>query len=375
MTTVHSEVYGCPSNIADFEMALGLLKQAGFEIANETASSPEEADLNIIFTCVVKTPTEKRMIQKMQELAKTGKPLIVAGCMPKTSQRAIERINPDASMVGPHTLQNIVDVAKKTLTGEKVILVDALKSPKICLPRIRKNKSVGIVTISTGCNQNCSYCCVRFARGKLLCYPVGEIVAGVAQAIKEGCNEIWVTSQDNGSYDFNGVKFPQLLSKICKVSGDFRIRVGMMNPTYVKNKNMLDDLIEAYKNEKVRKFLHLPVQSGSDKILRAMKRGYAVKDFVEIVERFRKEIPGLFLSTDIIVGFPSETEKDFEATVALLEKTKPGKVNVSKFGARPGTEAAKMKTKQLPVKTINERSRRLHEVVGAISSISSISSS
>jgi MiaB-like tRNA modifying enzyme len=280
--------------------------------------------------------------------------------MPKIEQRLIEKLNPQASLVGPDSIEKIVDVTRVTLEGRKIIFTEDLKKPKLCLPRERKNPSIGIIEISNGCLSNCSYCCVKFARGKLFSYPVEKIVEEARQAVKNGCKELWITSQDNSCYgkDIDS-SLPELLKEICKIEGEFSVRVGMMNPLYAKN--ILDELIEVSKDEKIIKFLHLPVQSGSDKILKLMNRGYVVKDFVEIVEKFRKEIPDLFLSTDVIVGFPGETEEDFQKTVELMRKIKPSKINISKFGARPMTEAAKMK--QLDNKTINERSKLLHELV------------
>jgi len=363
MKKIYASVYGCPSNIADCEIALGLLKQAGFEIVD----SPQKADLNIIFTCIVKNPTEQRMIRKIQELTKTGKPLIAAGCMPKTSQRAIEKINSNASLLGPDSIEHIVDVTRAALEGKKVIFVSDERKTKVGLPRVRKRKEVGIVPISIGCLSDCSYCAVKFARGRLKSYPVEKIVDEVEALVKDGCAEIWLTSQDNGCYGLDiDTNLAKLLKKVCAISDDFKIRVGMMNPIHIKN--FLDDLIEAYKHKKIMKFLHLPVQSGSDKLLRAMKRGYAVAEFEMIVKRFRKEIPDLFLSTDVIVGFPEESAEDFDRTLELLKKIKPNKVNVSKFGARVGTEAAELE--QIDVKIIKERSKKLYEVVQNYSVIS-----
>jgi len=356
MSKVYATVHGCPNNIADYEIALGLLKQAGFKILDDVAKS----DLNIIFTCVVKNPSSQRMFHKIRELTKLNKPLIVAGCMPKTERKIIEGINPKASMLGPDSIQKVVDVVNAALQGKKVVFLQDLRKPKVCLPRIRKNHIVSIIPIAIGCSSNCSYCCVKFARGKLFSYPVEKIIEEVRAAVNDGCKEIWITSQDNGCYGKDiGSSLIELLKAICAVEGQFFVRVGMMNPIYVKP--ILNELIEVYKNEKIRKFLHLPVQSGSDRILQLMKRGYTVKDFVEIVEKFRAAIPDIYLFTDIIVGFPTETEEDFQATVNLIKQIKPNKVNISKFGARPRTEAAKMK--QLDVKIINARSKLLHEVV------------
>ena len=356
MAKIFGSVYGCPSNIADCEMALGLLKEAGFE----TIGSSEEADLNLIFTCIVKTPTEQRIITLIKKLTDTRKPLVVAGCMTKTSQRAIEKINPDASLVGPDSIEHIVDVVRAALSGKKVIFVNDERKIKPGLPRVRKKENVGIVPISIGCLSNCSYCAVKLARGKLKSYPIENIVQDVERLLSDGCKEIWLTSQDNGCYGVDiRTTLTELLKAVCWIDGDFKIRVGMMNPTHIKT--FLDELIAAYKNEKVMKFLHIPAQSGSDKVLRAMKRGYAVADFEKTAMRFKKEIPDLFLSTDIIVGFPDESEEDFQATVELLKRTKPDKVNISKFGVRPGTDAAKMR--QLDVETVNHRSKVLHNLM------------
>lgn len=356
MKKIYASVYGCPTNIADYEMALGLLKENDFEIVD----TPAKSDLNIIFTCVVKNPTEQRMIHLIKKFTKLDKPLIVAGCMPRIEQKLIEKINPLASLVGPDSIEKIVDVTRVTLEGRKVIFIEDLKKPKLCLPRARKNSNIGIIEISNGCLSNCSYCCVKFARGKLFSYPVEKIVEEARQAVKNGCKELWITSQDNSCYGKDiDTSLPELLKEICKIEGKFSVRVGMMNPFHLKE--ILDEMIHVYQNEKILKFLHLPVQSGSDRILKLMNREYAVKDFIEVVEKFRKEILDLFLSTDVIVGFPGETEEDFQKTVELMKKIKPNKINISKFGARPMTEAAKMK--QLDNKIINERSKLLHELV------------
>jgi len=359
MVRIYSEVYGCSSNTADQEIVLGLLKKAGFGITNAI----ENSDMVIIFTCTVKSPTVNRMIYKIKEFTKLDKPMIIAGCMPKTEKRVIENINPKASMLGPNSIEKIVEIAKLTLKDKKTIFTEDLKKPKLCLPRVRKNPIINITPISSGCLSNCSYCSVKFARGKLFSYPIEMIVNEVKNSIKDGCKEIWLTSQDNGCYGFDmGMRLAELLRKICEIDGKFLVRVGMMNPLHTRK--ILDDLIKVYKNEKIFKFLHLPVESGSDKILDLMKRGYKVKDFINIVRKFRKDIPNLTLSTDIIVRFPSETERDFRKTIELIEKIRPDIVNISKFGSRPRTEAAKMK--QLDRNIVNKRSPILHKLVKKI---------
>jgi MiaB-like tRNA modifying enzyme len=360
MKKVFIESYGCSANLSDSQVIAGLLKEKKFEIVN----SPKKSNLNIINTCIVKSPTEQRMIFRIKELTKLKKPLIVAGCMPKTSQRTIEKINPEASMIGPDSVEGIVDVASKTIDGKKIIFTKDLRRPKICLPKLRSNPVIDIVPICIGCLGSCSYCSVRFAKGNLFSYPKEKIIKEIKSAVKGGCKEIWITSQDNSCYgkDINS-SLSELLNEICKIDGEFFARVGMMNPMHTIE--ILNKLIEAYKDERIFKFLHVPVQSGSNEILEKMKRGYAVEDFIEIVEKFRKDIPDLTLSTDIIVGFPGETEEDFNKTVYLIQRIKPDIVNISKFGSRPGTEAAKLEN--LDVKTVNERSSVIYNLVKKIS--------
>lgn len=358
MTKIYITVYGCASNVSDYEIASGLLRQAGFEFTDDAKKS----DLNIIFTCAVKVPTVQKMIFKIKELTKLNKPLIVAGCMPKTDRDTIEKINPNASLLCPDSIEKIVDVVHATLNGKKIIFLDDLNKPKLNLPRCRRNQVIGITQIGRGCLLNCSYCAEPY-KGKLFSYPVDAIVEDVKTALNQGCKEIWLTSLDNGCYGFDSnTNLAELLTAICKIKEKFLIRVGMANPLHVKK--FLNELIEAYKNEKIFKFLHLPVQSGSNRILKLMRRGYTAKDFIEIVEEFRKEIPQITLATDIIVGFPGESHSDFKKSLKLIEKVRPDIVNISRFGARTKTEATKMK--QLDVKTVSERSKIISELVKKI---------
>ncbi len=359
MKKIFIESYGCSSSTADAEMMAGLLKQSGYEIVNDLKKN----NLNIVVTCTVKKPTENRMIHKITELTKTNKPLIIAGCMTKVQRSLIEKFSPNASLLGPDSIQKIVDVAYATLEGKKVVELKDSREPKLCLPRVVKNPVVRITEISTGCDSACAYCIVRLIKGKLFSYPIDLIVRDVREAVESGSKEVWITSQDNAAYRYENHTLSDVLKRICEIEGKFFVRVGMMNPQHVKV--VLDDLIDAYRNEKVFKFLHVPVQSGSDKILKLMKRGYKVKDFVDVVKKFRKSSPQLTLSTDIIVGYPNETEKDFHQTVELVKKMKFDVVNISKFGAREGTESAKMK--RLGENVINERSRIMHTLAKNLS--------
>jgi len=356
---IYGEIHGCSANLADYEMALGLLKEKGYSF-----SSQKESDLNIIFTCCVKVPTVSRMIHRIAELTKSGKPLIVAGCMPKTMQFAIHKINPNASMVGPDAIEKIAVAADYAAKGERFVWLQDLRRPKILLPRLRKNPAIGVIEVSTGCLGSCSYCGVKLVKGKLFSYPPEMVVKEAKLAVEEGCKELWLTSQDNSCYGKDiGSDLPKLLDGICKIDGKFFVRVGMMNPLHAKD--IVKKLLDAYKNEKVFKFLHLPVQSFSPKILRVMKRGYSPKAALAIIKEFYKKFKWMTLSTDVIVGFPGESDSDFEMTIDSIKKIKPDIVNISKFGLLPGTEAKKLK--QLPRDVINKRCKELVEITKEIS--------
>ncbi len=357
MEKIYIETFGCSFNQADSQIMKGLLDKYGFRIVK----NPQRADIVIINTCYVKTPTQERITYRIQNLQKTfpDKKMIVAGCMTEIDPERLEKIASQNSWIGPHRIKNIVSVVSDTLKGKTIRLVGERKDIKVALPKIKDNPLIEIVQICEGCSGCCSYCCTRFARGKLFSYPVKLIVDDVRQALKKGCKEFWITAQDTAAYEFNKYRLPELLNELAKIEGKFFIRVGMMNPMHVKN--IVNELIESYKSEKIFKFLHLPVQSGSDHVLKVMNRGYSVKDFKNVVKKFRKKFPLMTLSTDVIVGFPGENNEDFQKTVDLMKEVKPDIVNVSKFGARPRTKAAKMK--QLQRKIINERTKKIVELI------------
>ena len=205
---------------------------------------------------------------------------------------------------------------------------------------------------------------LNWPKEDLSSYRLGDIVRQVQTEIKEGCKEVWLTSTDNGCYGLDiGTDLPTLVNEVSEIQEDFMIRVGMMNPMYMPR--IKQNLIESYDNEKVFKFLHIPVQSGSDKVLNDMKRGHTSQTFREIVNKTKEKFEKFTISTDIIVGFPSETEEDFQKTIMLLDETKPDVVNLSKYSARPGTDAAELK--QIDAAEIKRRSKVIFEQINKIS--------
>jgi len=357
MPRIYVESYGCSANLQDSQIMMGLLLRAGYELA----SSPNDADVSLINTCIVKTPTEHRMIHRIRQLSMIGKPLIVAGCMAKAEPDVVGRINPQASLIGPNSIDRVVDVANNALRGIRTSILEDSLAEKPELPHVRLNPVIEIVEISTGCLLNCSFCQTKLARGNLRSYRPETIRRQIEVAVNDGCREIWLTSQDNSAYGLDiGTNLAELLSSICRyINGKYLIRVGMMNPLHLK-KGLLNKLVKAYGDQHLFKFLHLCAQSGSDDVLRDMRRGYTVSDFYECVKAFREVHPDLTLMTDIIVGYPTEDEKDFDASVKLVINVKPDFVNISRFYPRPGTAAARLKP--LPPNVLNERSKMLTEI-------------
>jgi len=359
--TVYVESYGCSVNNSDLEIMLAALTNAGYAIIDDV----NLADIILFNTCGVKTPTEDKILGRMHALGLLNKPLIIAGCLPKINLQAIYKRAPNFSVaLDPYSTDRIVEAVQYAEKGESNRLFFSEKPViKLIQPKVRLSKSIEIVQISEGCTGACSFCCVRFARGSLFSYPKELILDKISKAVLEGVREIWATSQDNGAYGLDiQTNLAELLEECCRIEGEFWIRVGMMNPNHALR--IVDPLVQAYKNDRVFKFLHIPVQSGDDEVLRLMNRFYSIEDFRCLVSTFRKEIPNITLATDIICGFPGETKEAFERTIALVEEVKPDVVNVSKFFPRPRTQAERME--QLPVEEVKARGQQLMEIVRKI---------
>ena len=355
MPRIYIETYGCSANRSESEIIAGILEKQGMEIVD----SSDSADIAIINTCVVKQPTETKIFYRIRKLNEEGKKIIVAGCMPEVRQKEIMRLFPDACLVSTHQIKNIPEAIQALMSKQRRYFVGKSKEENICMPRHRHNKFIAIIEISKGCTGGCTYCAVKGVKGELFSYSSKSIIKEIKTAVSDGCKEIWLTSQDCGCYGKDkGETLVHLLKEIEKVPGEFRIRVGMMNPEHILT--MLDDLIECFKNPRVYKFLHIPIQTGSDKILKSMGRKYQAKDTLKIISGFRKEIPEINIWTDIIIGFPGENEEDSKATIDILEKIKPGFTNISKFGAMKNTPAAIME--QVDRETINKQARKITEI-------------
>jgi len=358
MAKIFVEAYGCSASFADSEMISGLIQNGGHTLADNSTDS----DLNIIVTCSVKDSTANKMMYRINSL-KT-KPLIVAGCLPKAEKDTVEKFSENASLLGPNSLGKTIQVINSTLKGTKQIALEDSDLSKVGLPKVRLNPAVGIVEIANGCMSECTFCQTKISKGDLNSYRLGDIVRQVQTEINDGCKEVWLTSTDNGCYGFDiGTDLPSLVNAVVDIPNEFMIRVGMMNPMYMPR--IKEKLIESFDNDKVFKFLHIPVQSGSDKVLHDMKRGHTAGTYREIVNKVKERFSEFTISTDIIVGFPSETEEDFQKTISLLDETKPDVVNLSKYSARPGTDAAELK--QIDAAEVKRRSKIIFEQISKLS--------
>lgn len=330
MTHVFIRTFGCSLNRSDTEFMEGMLLEEGFSLADRA----ENAEVIVVNTCAVKQPTETKVLRYIEEAKATGRTVVAAGCMAKALPSRLRGI----ALVGPDNIYEIGQVIEEAMHANILRKTNGRKGlgypRRFCAP-------VGIIPISKGCLGKCTYCIVRKARGRLRSYSGNDIVESARSAVQSGCTQIWLTSQDTGCYgmDTRG-SLPALLGRVAALPGDFLVRVGMMNPDHALA--IFDSLLDSMESPAVFKFLHMPVQSGSSRILGAMGRSYSPEDFLGLVGRFRQRFPLGTVSTDVICGFPGETEEDFRDTVRLIEKAAPDMLHISRFWPRPGTPAAGM---------------------------------
>ena len=348
MARYHIETYGCTSNRGESREIERRLRDAG----HYRVDGPRAADVAILNTCTVVEKTERNMLERAAELSEETVDLFVTGCMALAQGEEFAGI--DAQVLHWDEVPTAVTNGEcPTTTPDAEPSLDGV---------------VGILPIARGCMSDCSYCITKQATGRIESPPVEENVEKARALVHAGAKEIRITGQDTGVYgwDTGERKLHELLERICAIEGDFRVRVGMANPKGVHG--IREELATVFaENEELYNFLHAPVQSGSDDVLGDMRRQHQVREYLEIVETFDAFLEYWTLSTDFIVGFPTETDHDHEQSMALLRETRPEKINVTRFSKRPGTDAAEMKGLGGTIK--KERSKAMSElkmeIVGA----------
>lgn len=263
-------------------------------------------------------------------------------------------------------IDRVVEVVEETLKGhtvrflhQKKMFGKKLGGAMLSLPKVRRNPLIEIIAINTGCLNQCTYCKTKHARGELGSYLPQEIVERAKQAFEEGVCELWLTSEDTGAYGIDiGTNLPKLLWQLVEViPKGCMMRVGMTNPPYILEH--LDEMAKILRHPRVYSFLHIPVQSGSDQVLSDMKREYTRAEFEHVVNVLSEQVSGMTVATDIICGFPTETEADFEETMTLCQKYQFPSLFINQFFSRPGTPAARMP--KVPAQEVKKRTKRLWE--------------
>ncbi|XP_068056165.1 threonylcarbamoyladenosine tRNA methylthiotransferase isoform X1 [Anomalospiza imberbis] len=353
--------WGCSHNNSDGEYMAGQLAAYGYKITDNSA----EADLWLLNSCTVKNPAEDHFRNSIKKAQEGKKKVVLAGCVPQAQPR--QEYLKGLSIIGVQQIDRVVEVVEETIKGHSVRLLGQKKDngkrlggARLDLPKIRKNPLIEIISINTGCLNACTYCKTKHARGDLASYPIEELVDRAKQSFQEGVCEIWLTSEDTGAYGRDiGTDLPKLLWKLVEVIPEgAMLRLGMTNPPYILEH--LEEMAKILNHPRVYAFLHIPVQSASDSVLMDMKREYCVADFKQVVDFLKEKVPGITIATDIICGFPGETDEDFQETMKLVELYRFPSLFINQFYPRPGTPAAKMP--QVPAAVKKQRTKDLSQL-------------
>jgi threonylcarbamoyladenosine tRNA methylthiotransferase CDKAL1 len=333
------ETYGCTANFGNSQELGKALEELGWQAAALAA-----ADAVIVNTCAVTERTERKILCRLRQIQ--GSRLIIGGCLAAAMADSVEGIDCRKVMgiLGRAAAQEIVRLFREAPAMHPQPSLDC--RPDRC----------GIVNIAEGCTGVCSYCIVKKARGRLVSRRPEDVVEAVQRLVQSGTVEVQLTAQDTAAYGRDiGTSLPELLIAIGEIPGRYMVRIGMMNPNTAMC--IMDDLVNALRSPRIYKFIHLPVQSGSDQVLERMCREYTAEEFIDICRRMRKEFPYMNIATDVIAGFPGEKKEDFEETLRVIEMIMPDKVNVTRYSRRPRTRAAQLY--DMPDRIKKERSRRI----------------
>ena len=364
----HVITFGCQQNEADGERILGLLSAMGYQ----PCDAPELADIIVVNTCAIREHAEMKalsMLGRFKALKKNKPDLIVGvvGCMAAEPHR-VEQLKQDFHFVTftlePNMLHRIPELIRRRLEDGKRSFVIGADTGDIAegIPTVRRERHRAWVSVMYGCNNFCSYCIVPYVRGRERSRDSADVLRECRELVDSGVKEITLLGQNVNSYR-SDISFAQLVRRIAEIEGDFIIRFMTSHP-----KDTSDELISVMGKygEKVAPYFHLPLQSGSNGILRAMNRTYDREKYLSIVDKLRESVPGIAISTDIIVGFPGESEADFEDTMDILRRVRFDMVYAFIYSPREGTRAARFDA-QIPKDVKSERLARILALQDGIS--------
>jgi tRNA-2-methylthio-N6-dimethylallyladenosine synthase len=368
MTKLHLITYGCQMNEYDSERVAGLLKAQSYELT----ASESDADVILLNTCAIREKCEDKVYSKLGELRrlKAQRPGLVVGvmgCMAQLHGGEIQRRAGIVDLVfGSPAIARVADLVDRTRRGAGP-LVDTAEAPlvKITAKPDGASRLKSFVTVMEGCDKHCTFCVVPTTRGRQRSHPPSAIIAEIRQLAAEGCREVTLLGQTVEMYGRDltpPTDLAALLEQVAGVTGIERIRFTTSNPF-----NFTTRLIRAIRDvDPVCEWVHLPLQSGSNRVLERMNRGYTRERYLELIAELRDTVPDVALSTDVIVGFPGETAEDFAATLATVARVGYDNVFIFRYSPRPGTPAATMPD-QVPLEEKARRNTALLELATAIS--------
>jgi tRNA-2-methylthio-N6-dimethylallyladenosine synthase len=363
---VYVETYGCQMNVADSDLIGSVLAEAGYAVAGRA----DEADVIVVNTCAVREKAEERVIARTSELGahkrqRPGTVLAIVGCMAEHLKEGLAARAPAIDViVGPDSYRRLPELLAQTRAQLRAapaapvidVKLDKAETYEGLSGAVGGDGVSGFVTIQRGCDKFCTFCVVPFTRGRERGTPPREVLRQVRELAEAGYREVVLLGQTVNSYRWDDVTFAQLLRAVAGVGGIERVRFTSPYPV-----DFTGDVIAALADEpKLCKYVHLPVQSGSDAVLDRMRRGYSVADYRAIVAALRRAMPGIALSTDILTGFSGETEDDHQATLALMRELRFDSAFMFAYSERDLTFAAKKLTDDVAPA---EKQRRLSEIV------------
>jgi tRNA-2-methylthio-N6-dimethylallyladenosine synthase len=353
--------FGCQMNVYDGERMSELLAARGMTATAEA----DDADLVVLNTCHIREKAAEKAYSDVGRLRREdgSKPLIaLAGCVAQAEGAEAQRRSPMIDIVvGPQAYHRLPEMVDAAVRGNRPVDTDMPAISKFeAFPPRRKANPSAFLTTQEGCDKFCTYCVVPYTRGAEVSRPWDDIVAEARSLADAGAREIVLLGQNVNAWSDGKHSLAELIRALAGIDGLDRIRYTTSHPA-----DMSDDLVAVHGEvDKLMPYLHLPVQSGSDRILRAMNRSHSTETYLRIMEKMRAARPDIALSGDFIVGFPGETEADFQATLNIVDEVRYAAAYSFKYSARPGTPAATME-KQIPIEVMEDRLARLHERIEA----------
>ncbi len=357
MRTYFIETWGCQMNHHDSEQLEGQLQRHGLVAASDVS----RADLVLLNTCSVREKPVQKIVSRIGALSRVDRPpsIGICGCVAQQEGEALlDQSAAVAFVLGPGQISRIGDAIAAVREGRRPVLTsfDRVGASKTPAPVVRRSPTRGMVTVIEGCEEYCTFCVVPYTRGREVSRTEADVLAEVERLARAGLHEVELLGQTINSYrcPTTNADFAHLLDQVARVPGLERVRYVTSHPRHFSDR--IIDVLARHDN--LSRYLHLPVQSGSDTILKRMHRRYTAQEYLDLIARIRSKLPDINLSTDLIVGFPGETEEDFSASLRLLEAVRFGQVFGFAFSPRPGTPAARYPD-QIPEL---EKKRRLHNV-------------